>query len=75
MNITTIQDHINVLRAHNEWRRGGDGPMTNPKALGVAIEAVCGELEAMQRQIIAERAMVCKLHRKLTLALDALVAK
>ena len=75
MNIITIQDHINVLRAHNEWRRGGDGPMTNPTALGIAIEAVCGELEAMQRQIIAERAMVVKLHRKLTLALDALVAK
>jgi hypothetical protein len=49
--------------------------MTDPKALGIAIEAVCGELEAMQLQIIAERAMVVKLHRKLTLALDALVAK
>ncbi len=75
MNITTIQDHLAILRAHNEWRRGGDGPMTNPKSLGIAIEAVCNEMEAMQRQIIAERAIICKLHRKLTLALDALVAK
>jgi hypothetical protein len=55
MNITTIQDHITILRAHNEWRRGGDGPMTNPKALGIAIEAVCGELEAMQRQFETTR--------------------
>jgi hypothetical protein len=75
MKIITIQDHLTILRAHNEWRRGGDGPMTDPKALGIAIEAVCGELEAMHLQIIAERAMVVKLHRKLTLALDALVAK
>jgi len=34
-----------VLKEHNEWRRGGDGPMTDPKTLWLAVEAA---LEVLQ---------------------------
>jgi len=27
-----------ILRKHNEWRRGGDGEQTNPLELGIAID-------------------------------------
>ena len=27
-----------LLEAHNEWRRGGDGPQIEPGSLGIAIE-------------------------------------
>lgn len=36
--IERLKDTINVLKAHNEWRRGGDGEATNPKILGVALD-------------------------------------
>lgn len=36
--------HVKTLRNHNRWRHGGDGEMTNPTALGIALDwaiAVC----------------------------------
>ena len=34
-----------VLRAHNEWRRGGEGDQTEPKNLGMAIDTAIGLVE------------------------------
>lgn len=33
-----IEEAVEVLKRHNEWRRGGDGEMQDPKILGVAID-------------------------------------
>lgn len=33
-----IEEAVEILKRHNEWRRGGDGEMQDPKILGVAID-------------------------------------
>jgi hypothetical protein len=33
-------DSIELLKAHNEWRRGGEGEMCHPATLGIAIDDV-----------------------------------
>lgn len=35
---------IAVLRKHAEWRRGGDGPQTDPSMLGLALDAALAAL-------------------------------
>ena len=35
-----INKAVEILIAHNEWRRGADTPHTNPKELGDAIDTV-----------------------------------
>lgn len=30
-----------ILKAHNEWRRGGDGDMESPKLLSQAMDTLC----------------------------------
>ena len=37
-----IQEALEILEAHNEWRRGKDDSleMTNPTLLGIAIDAI-----------------------------------
>jgi hypothetical protein len=34
----TIQKAIEILKTHNEWRRGAEIPMTDTKELGIAID-------------------------------------
>lgn len=33
-------DSIEILKRHNEWRRGGEGDMQNPTDIGLAIDDV-----------------------------------
>lgn len=45
----TIEEAVEILRAHNEWRRYDgitlDGPeMQDPKLIGIAIDLVCDVL-------------------------------
>lgn len=45
----TIEEAVEILRAHNEWRRYDgitlDGPeMQDPKLIGIAIDLVCAAL-------------------------------
>ncbi|KAF1711097.1 hypothetical protein CSC70_03990 [Pseudoxanthomonas kalamensis DSM 18571] len=44
--MTTIPEAADILRAHNEWRRGGDGPQTDPMQLGIAIDVAIEALSA-----------------------------
>jgi hypothetical protein len=37
----TSDKAFKILRAHNKWRRGGKGKMTDPTLLGEAIDVVC----------------------------------
>lgn len=34
-----------ILKAHNEWRRGGEGEMQDPKILGLAIDKAVESLD------------------------------
>lgn len=36
----TLPEAIEILKLHNEWRRGGDGEMVNPTTLGIAIDLI-----------------------------------
>jgi hypothetical protein len=40
-----MKSKIQLLRDHNKWRRGADTEMTNPRELGIAIDAVCKQAE------------------------------
>ena len=44
----TTEQIIATLREHNEWRRGGEGEMLDPKTIGEAIEAACDALEELE---------------------------
>jgi len=45
----TNTEKLQVLREHQTWRMGGDGPMTPPKDLTAAIEYAIQCCEAIQR--------------------------
>lgn len=36
----TYTEAIQILKAHNKWRRGGDGP-ASPVVIGQAIDTIC----------------------------------
>lgn len=39
-----LSDAVNILRAHNEWRRGGERTQNDPHEIGLAIDTVCAAL-------------------------------
>ena len=40
------QETLKVLREHNAWRRGGDGTQTDPRLLGLALDAAIAAITA-----------------------------
>lgn len=40
-------DSIEILKRHNEWRRGGEGKMQNPTEIGIAIDDVVRDAEVL----------------------------
>ena len=49
----TNDEAAKVLRDHNAWRRGGDGPQTDPRQLGLAIERAIAALESLTTEATA----------------------
>lgn len=41
---------LTVLREHNAWRRGADGPQTDPRTLGLALDAAIAMLGQQNRE-------------------------
>ena len=39
-----------ILTQHNAWRRGAEGPQTDPRMLGLALDAAIAALQAAQEQ-------------------------
>ena len=37
---------LELLISHNEWRRGKEGPQTDPRLLGLALEATIAAIQA-----------------------------
>lgn len=48
----TGKEAIELLRRHNEWRRGAEIEMESPEKLGKAIEAVCARVEYLEGMIV-----------------------
>ena len=44
--IKTALKAAQILKEHNEWRRGGDGEMIDPTKLGLAIDLVVKFIES-----------------------------
>ena len=42
-----IEEAIEILERHNEWRRGANIEMANPTKLGEAIDVVIKELKRL----------------------------
>lgn len=61
--MTTLTETIRELREFNEWRRGAEAPMPNPKRIGEAIDAVCDAAERVERY---ERALTPSAETKAT---------
>lgn len=51
----TIEETIAVLNAHKEWRKGSDGPATDPKRLTQALDVAIA--------VLAEDSHYCKCER------------
>lgn len=49
--MTGQKDKIRRLRAYNRWRRGGRGPMVDPKPLGELIDWAIGVCEAADKLV------------------------
>ena len=43
-----LDETIEILSTHNEWRRGGDGEMTDPKKIGYAIDRAINILQKIE---------------------------
>lgn len=39
---------LEVLTKHNAWRRGGDGPQTDPRMLGLALDAAIAAISGKE---------------------------
>lgn len=48
----SIEEAIDLLRAHNIWRRGGEGAMVNPTDLGIAIDTVCDHFRNTTKKVL-----------------------
>ena len=44
----TIEEAIEVLELHNQWRKGADIPMETPVRIGMAIDLVVCELKNLR---------------------------
>ena len=47
----TLDEAIEILRHHQEWRRDGKGQMQEPKQIGYAIDRILSALETNQINI------------------------
>jgi hypothetical protein len=43
-----VKTTIKTLKKYNEWRRGGEGEMPNPKEIGVAIDHAVDVLQSVE---------------------------
>lgn len=45
----TIDEAIEVLELHNQWRKGAEIPMETPVRIGMAIDLVVCELKNLRK--------------------------
>ena len=47
----TTDEAVAILKRHNEWRRGAEIPMEDPRDLGIAIDTVINELRILRKTL------------------------
>jgi hypothetical protein len=47
-----VEEAIEILERHNEWRRGAEIPQEEPKIIGEAIDLVLKELQTLSYNIL-----------------------
>jgi hypothetical protein len=45
----TIDEAIEVLELHNQWRKGAEIPMETPTRIGIAIDLILCELKNLRK--------------------------
>lgn len=45
----TLPEAIQILKTHNEWRRGAEIDMLEPRLIGIAIDVILENLEKRER--------------------------
>lgn len=72
-----LQEAIAILKAHNEWRRGGEGPMTDPTELGIAIDTVVDDFASVRKIELTASDVeeICKIFDRLMQRVDNFYAK
>lgn len=48
--VLSLDRTLNILSKHNKWRRGGKGEQTDPRMLGLALDAVIEHLAALAQR-------------------------
>lgn len=56
-----INESIEILEKHNEWRRGAEIRPTGPKTLGVVIEDVISNFYKTEKRILRKNKIIEKL--------------
>lgn len=64
----TIEEAIAILKHHNEWRRGADIPMEEPKVIGEAIDTVVNHFRDDTKKVLTwqDVKMICKLEAEVS---------
>ena len=57
----TIDEAIEVLELHNQWRKGADIPMETPVRIGMAIDLVVCELKNLRIAHVSNSVCKCPL--------------
>jgi hypothetical protein len=53
-----LRDAVEILRVHNEWRRGAVIPQESPGVIGAAIDVVCELVPQIDERLAKARAML-----------------
>lgn len=68
VDVLSREKTLKVLREHNAWRRGAKGPQTDPRMLGLALDAAIAALAAQQPAAVDEAMVMVQKHDALILA-------
>lgn len=66
----TIDEAIEVLELHNQWRKGADIPMESPVRLGMAIDLVTCELKSIRHKSVSKEKCACVLKERKQYEID-----
>ena len=45
----TLPEAVEILKTHNEWRRGAEIDMLEPRLIGIAIDVILEQLKERER--------------------------
>ena len=64
MSKMAIREAVEVLRAHNQWRRGDDADALDPRVISRAIDAVIAHFEGLSAAAVAQAKALGEIGRR-----------